>query len=184
MAALAEHIQEELIKVATGIGVLDGTLLETEDLEGKWAKDWAPEYMAEAVKNLNDYPEFTLACAGYAGMAAAKWWDEDWGRHHGEPFSSLLGPRGFDDMDDHICTAILGHPLDSTEAGVQRSTMECLSGTAWNLLSKSAVERGTKDALYAFANSAATMFRLGAAITLKKLGYRYQAVNIHTKGYN
>ena len=168
---IEEQLQEGLLKISSGLGLLDGTLLQSDDLEGKW-KEWAPEYMALAVKEINEYPEFTLACAAYAGTAAAKWWDEDWGRHHGEPFASLLGKRGFDDMDDHISNDILGYAPDSTEAGVLRSAFECLSSQAWSFLNHSAVERGTKDAFYALSRAANVLFRLGAAIELKKLGYR------------
>ena len=173
---IEEQLQEGLLKISSGLGLLDGTLLQSDDLEGKW-KEWAPEYMALAVKEINEYPEFTLACAAYAGTAAAKWWDEDWGRHHGEPFASLLGKRGFDDMDDHISNDILGYAPDSTAAGVLRSAFECLSSQAWSFLNHSAVERGTKDAFYALSRAANVLFRLGAAIELKKLGYRYQAID-------
>lgn len=170
------NLQDTLLRVCTSLGMLDGTLLSSDDLDGKW-KEFAPEYMVDAVKNVNDYPDFTLACAGYAGLAVAKWWDEDWGRHHGAEFKALQGPRGFDDMDDNITVNILGLPLDSAEAGVLRSTFECLTQQAWNFLRHSQVERGTADALKAFARAAYVIFRIGAAIQLKKMGYRYQAIN-------
>lgn len=170
-----EKLQNELLKVASSLGMLDSILLASDDIDCKW-KEFAAEYMVGAVKNINDYPEFTFACAAYAGMAVAKWWDEDWGKHHSALFSELQGQRGFDDMDDFICEKILGYEISSTEAGVLRKTMECLSTQCWTFINHSSVEKGTADALHALARAAYVMYRIGAAIQLKKLGYRFQAV--------
>ena len=99
---------DELVGLCTSFGLLDGELLASDDIDGKW-KEFAPEYMAEAVPNLNPFPEAAIGWAGYIGMAVAKWWDLDWGRHHSEKYEALHGPRGFDDMDDHIMQDILGY---------------------------------------------------------------------------
>lgn len=171
-----ENLQMQLLKVSTSLGLLDGTLLASDDIDCKW-KEFAPEYMVDAVKNYNDYPYFTLACAGYAGAAVAKWWDEDWGRHHNAEFKALQGPRGFDDMDDNIAVNLLGYALDSADAGVLRSTFECLTQQAVTFIRHSQIEAGTADALRALERTAYIIYRLGAAIELKKLGYRFQAVN-------
>ena len=113
--AYEENLLNELIRTCSSLGMLDGQLLNSEDIDHKW-KEWAPEYIAEALPEVNSYPEFAIACAGYTGMAVAKWWDEDWGRHHGADYASLHGPRGFDDMDEFIVQDILGLNLDSPEA--------------------------------------------------------------------
>jgi len=168
-------LQNELLKVGSSFGMLGDTLLASDDIDDKW-KELAPEYMAEAVKQVNSYPEFSVACAAYAGMAVAHWWDEDWGRHHSEKFSALLGSRGFDNMDDHIMADILGHPIDSVEAGVIVKNMEVLAQCTWNYIRHSSVEAGTSDAFNALARACRVLFRTGAAMQLKKLGYRYQAV--------
>ncbi len=155
--------------------MLDGTLLSSEDIDYKW-KEFAPEYMMDAVKNVNDYPEFAVACAGYAGMAVARWWDEDWGRHHSAKFAALLGSRGFDNMDDHILVDILGRKTDDMIVKM----MECLSRTCWNYIRHSSVEPGTKEAFYALECACRCMFRVGASMELKSLGYRYQAYDMNT----
>ena len=72
-----ENLLREMLRMCTSLGMLDGELLASEDIDQKW-KEWAPEYIAEALPEVNSYPEFAIACAGYAGMAAAQWWDEDW----------------------------------------------------------------------------------------------------------
>ena len=170
-------LENALLMVCTSLGMLDGTLLATDDIDSKW-KDLVPGYMADAVRNVNEYPDFTLACAGYAGTAVARWWDEDWGRHHGASLRDMQGERGFDDMDDYITVSILGYPLDSVEAGRLRSTMECLTRQAWNFINHSGVERGTADALTALSRSAFVIYRIGAAIELKRLGYRFEKVSM------
>ena len=50
------HLLEDMIRVCTSFGMLDGTLLESDDINAKW-KEFAPEYMADAVPNINDFPE-------------------------------------------------------------------------------------------------------------------------------
>lgn len=175
LESFEKGLQEELMKLAKSFGMLGSFFLETEDIDVKW-KEFAPEYLAEAVKNVNDYPEFAVACAAYAGMATAHWWDEDWGRHHSSKFADLLGPRGFDDMDDYIVTRIMGFPLDSAEAGTMKSTIELLSQQTWAYIRRSGVERATADAYAALARACRALFRVGAAMELKRLGYNYQAV--------
>lgn len=68
-----ENLQREMLKMCTSLGMLDGELLSSEDIDQKW-KEWAPEYIAESLPEVNSYPEFAIACAGYAGMAVAHWW--------------------------------------------------------------------------------------------------------------
>ena len=169
------NLEQHLMKVCRSFGLMGDVLLSSDDIDGKW-KEWAPEYIAEAVKTVSDYPQFSVACAGYAGMAVAKWWDEDWGRHHGAAFSSLLGSRGFDNMDDHIIESVLGLPLESVEGGALFKNMELISQACWDFIRKSSVESGTADAFHAFARACRVMFRVSASVELRRLGYRYQAV--------
>lgn len=118
------RLTDGLLRLCTSFGMLDGILLESEDINAKW-KEFAPEYMADAVPNIREFPEAAIGWAGYIGLATAKWWDEDWGKHHNEKYSSLLGPRGFDDMDEHIMENILGLERGSADAGVISKTLLC-----------------------------------------------------------
>ena len=82
-----ENLQREILKMCTSLGMLDGELLSSEDIDQKW-KEWAPEYIAEALPEVNSYPEFAMACAGYAGMAGGS--DaEDAGRQSGMDHSDF-----------------------------------------------------------------------------------------------
>ena len=173
-----ENLQRESLKMCSSLGMLDGELLASEDIDFKW-KEWAPEYIAVALPEVNNYPDFAIACAGYAGMAAAHWWDEDWGRHHSAEFDSLLGPRGFDDMDEHIVQKILGLTLDSVEAKQIMNILLCCAQKASTFIRHEQIEHQTVKAFHIFARTVKVMFRTGAALELKRLGYKFQKVDLN-----
>ena len=176
-----ENLQREILKMCTSLGMLDGTLLASEDIDQKW-KEWAPEYIAEALPEVNAYPEFAIACAGYAGMAVAKWWDEDWGRHHGEKYEKLHGPRGFDDMDEYIVQNILGLPLDSAEAKQLVNILLCCAQKAVTFIRHEHIEAQTVKAFHIFARTVKVMYKTGAAIQLRRLGYKFHKVALDRGG--
>jgi hypothetical protein len=153
--------------------MLDGELLASEDIDQKW-KEWAPDYIAEALPEVNSYPEFAIACAGYAGMAVAQWWDCDWERYAAEPYETLHGERGFDDMDEHIVRDILGIALDTPEATKIEDVMRSCAHSAMNIIRREDTEAQTTKAFYLFARTTRVMFRIGAAIRLKQLGYKFE----------
>ena len=175
------RLTEDMLRLCTSLGMLDGTLLESEDITSKW-KELAPEYMADAVPNIKEFPEAAVGWAGYIGLAVAKWWDEDWGKHHNAKYSSLLGPRGFDDMDEHIMENILGYRRGSAEAGIVAKTLLCCSQLAINSIRHENIETQSVLAFQAFARATRAMFRIGAAMELKREGYRFQKVRIAESG--
>ena len=172
-----ENLQREILKMCTSLGMLDGELLNSEDIDQKW-KEWAPEYIAEALPEVNSYPEFAIACAGYAGMAVAKWWDKDWGRHHSAKYESLHGPRGFDDMDEVIVQNILDLSLDSVEAKQIMNILLCCAQKAVTFIQHEHIEHQTVKAFHVFARTVKVMFRTGAALELKRLGYKFQKIDL------
>ena len=176
--AYEENLQMELLKMCRSLGMLDSELLSSEDIDQKW-KEWAPEYIADALPEVNSYPEFAIACAGYVGMAVAKFWDEDWGRHHGDDYKSLHGPRGFDDMDEYIVQNILGAALDSPEAKQIMNILLCCAQKAVNFIRHEHIEAQTTKAFHIFARTAKVMYKIGAAIQLRRLGYRFHKVDLN-----
>ena len=175
------NLLQEMLRVCTSLGMLDGELLNSEDIDQKW-KEWAPEYIAEALPEVNSYPEFAIACAGYAGMAVAQWWDQDWGRHHSESYESLHGPRGFDDMDEHIVQKILGLALDSTEAKQIVNILLCCAQKGVDFIRHEQIEVQTVKAFHIFARTVKVMFRIGAALQLRRLGYKFHKVDLNRFG--
>lgn len=173
-----ENLLQEMLRVCTSLGMLDGELLNSEDIDLKW-KEWAPEYIAESLPEVNSYPEFAIGCAGYAGMAVAQWWDTDWGRNHSMKYESLHGPRGFDDMDEHIVQNILGLSLDSVEAKQIVNILLCCAQKAVDMIRHEQIEHQTVKAFHIFARTVKVMFRIGAALQLKRLGYKFHKVDLN-----
>ncbi|MBQ8855632.1 MAG: hypothetical protein IJ023_05730 [Bacteroidales bacterium] len=176
-----ENLLREMLRMCTSLGMLDGDLLRSDDIDQKW-KEWAPEYIAEALPEVNQYPEFAIACAGYAGMAAAQWWDEDWGRHHGAKYETLHGPRGFDDMDEFIVRNILDLALDSTDAKQIMNILLCCAQKATTFIQHEHIEAQTVKAFHIFARTVQVMYRIGAALQLKRLGYKFHKVDLSRSG--
>lgn len=179
--AYEDNLLREILKMCTNLGMLDGELLASEDIDLKW-KEWAPEYIAEALPEVNSYPEFAIACAGYAGMAVATFWDKDWGKHHGEKYESLHGPRGFDDMDEHIVQNILGLALDSTDAKQLMNIMLCCAQKAVTFIQHEQIEYQTVKAFHVFARTVKVLYKIGAAIQLRRLGYKFHKVDLSQSG--
>jgi hypothetical protein len=173
------NLLQEMLRTCSSLGMLDRELLNSEDIDQKW-KEWAPEYIAEALPEVNSYPEFAIACAGYAGMAVAKWWDEDWGRHHGAKYESMHGSRGFDDMDEHIVQNILGLALDSIEAKQIMNIMLCCAQKAITFIQHEHIEHQTVKAFHIFARTVKVMYKIGAAIELRRLGYKLHKVDMNS----
>ena len=108
-------LQEALLRLCTSYHMLDGTLLASDDIDLHWKK-LAPEYMADAVPQVREYPTVSVAWAAYLGMAVAYGWDVDWETMEKTEYQAYYGEQGFDDMDEHIVHDILCLPLDGEEA--------------------------------------------------------------------
>lgn len=67
----------ELLKLCTSYNVLEGQLLITDDFNEIWNK-YAPEYVADAMKEIKEYPSVALAWAAYLGMGVANIWDKNY----------------------------------------------------------------------------------------------------------
>ena len=173
------RIQNELLKLCTSYKFLEGSLLSSEDVEARW-EALSLDYIADAVAQINEYPAVAVAWAGYMGMAVAHRWDDNWELYSNEEYRALYGENGFDDMDEHILRDIVGLPLDSQEA---KNIEEMLRRCAYSLLSlirHENIEPQSPMAYYTFARAAKVMYRIGAAMELKRLGYKFEKVDIPT----
>lgn len=169
-------LQEALLRLCTSEGSLDGILLNTPDFEEKWNSGMGEAYVAEAIKEFNEYPEVAIAWAGYLGMAAAVSWDRSMVRFLQDRYEDFHGSRGFDDMDEHITRDILHKPLASREAKDLASLMSACAGTALSLIRHEDVEYGSIDAYFIFIRCCKVLFMTGAAIELRELGYKMTPV--------
>lgn len=170
------RVQDELLRLCTSAGMLSGTLLASDDIDGQWNK-LAPEYMADAVPQVKDYPTVSVAWAGYLGMAIAWGWDTDWALYSQDSYTDYYGPAGFDDMDEHIVYNILGLPIDGYEAKALESIIRRCAETAVSLIRREQIEPQSAMAFHVFARACRVMYRIGAALELKRLGYKFEKIN-------
>lgn len=148
-----------------------------QDVEERW-NTLLPEYLADAVPQISDYPTVSLAWAGYIGMAVAHDWDSDWETLKERPYKEFYGPQGFDDMDEYIVQEILGIPLLSQEAEELEAMMRRLASQALTLIRRENIEPQSPAAFYAYTKAINVIFRIGAGVELLRLGYKYEKVNI------
>ncbi len=172
-----EKIQNELLRVCTSRRMLGGTLLATDDVTAHWDV-LAPEYVADAVGQIADYPTVSVAWAGYLGMAVAHGWDKNWQECLKTPYKAYYGAQGFDDMDEHIVRNVLGLSLDSKEAQDIEMVIRSCAQTAVTLIRREQIEPQSAMAFHVFARVIKVMYRVGAALELKRLGYKFEEVKL------
>ena len=169
------NLTQELLKLCTNYKMLDGTLLSTDDIDDQW-KELAPEYMADAVPQIAQYPTVSVAWAGYLGLAIARGWDADWEMCKNCGYKDFYGPRGFDDMDEHILFTVLGLAPESEEARKIEDMLRRCGEKAVTLIRHEQIDPQTAMAFHVFARTCRTMYRIGAAIALRRLGYKFEKV--------
>ena len=172
-----EKMQEELLRLCTSRVALKGVLLSTEDIDEQW-KILAPEYMGDAVPQIAQYPTVSVAWAAYLGMAVAYGWDSDWETYLKMPYQGYYGEQGFDDMDEHIVRDLLRIPLDSKTAKELEETIRQCGEKAVDVIRFEQIPTQSEMAFHVFARACKVMFRTGAAIQLKRMGYNFEKVNM------
>ncbi len=168
-----ETLSAQLLQLARQKGLLpEGDLPISPDMEQMWTR-LAPEFLADAVPEFNGYPEVVLAWAAYLGAAVAWGWDRDWEAFKSKDYAFFRGPQGFDYMDEHITADILAMPLGSDAARFLADALRSLATAAHSSLLHSGIEAGSQDAFKAVLAALETMYSLGAAIQLHRLGYKW-----------
>lgn len=172
-----EKMQDDLLRLATSRNMLKGVLLATEDIDEQW-NILAPEYMGDAVPQIAHYPTVSVAWAAYLGMAVAYGWDSDWETFLKMPYQSYYGEQGFDDMDEHIVRDLLRIPLDSRTAKELEETIRQCGEKAVDLIRYEQIPPQSEMAFHVFARACKAMYKIGAAIQLKRMGYNFEKVNM------
>lgn len=172
-----EKVMNELLRLCTSYNALENTLLATDDIDARW-DTLAPEYIADAVKEIANYPTVAVAWAAYLGMAVAHEWDKDWELYRDKEYKGYYGSQGFDDMDENILYNVLKIKPDSKEAKEREDMMRRCAQLCITLIRHENIEPQSPTAFYAYAKVAKTMFRIGAAIELKHMGYKFEKVGL------
>ena len=168
------RLQDSLVSLCTAYEMMGGVLLENDDIESKFTESLAAPYLADAVREYRAYPEAAVAWAGYLGMAVAKLWDADWQAYQQVRYEDLLGPRGFDDLDERITAQVLGYELDSEPARRIADILSYCAVEALTMIRHEHIEPQSPRAYYIFARTVQVLYRIGASIELFLLGYKLE----------
>ena len=168
-----KSLLSEVLKYLTSLGHLDGKLLETEDINEVWEKV-APSYVADSIKEIAKYPNVALGWAMYVGMAVARFWDEDWNCYSSKEnlYEYLRDKRGYDYLDEVVRGDVLsldGELFEQMEELVRRTSSMVLSH-----IRHEQIEPQSPIAFHVFARSIRVLYKIGAAVELKNLGYKFE----------
>lgn len=167
-------LSKQLMHIAEDMRYMGSQLYQSDDIDNVW-KEIAPQYMADAVPNIAEYPTVAIAWAGYIGMAIANMWDRDWAAAMklDNIYDALQKPRGFDAMDEYIMEEVLDFPVDSVAAKGVENLMRNLSQAALSQIRHENIEPQSAMAFHVFARTVRSMFRIGASCELYRLGYKW-----------
>lgn len=165
------RLQRELLRVCQEAGALGPLFLECEEITSKW-DDYAEQYMADAVGQIDDYPNAAVGWAAFIGMAVAQWWGTDWPASRFTPYRHLYGAEKWDDMDDRIMVDILALPLGSSEEQFLRDTIITCAEKAISIIMEEDFEPCSDQAYEILSITIKTMFKIGAALQLHRMGWR------------
>lgn len=172
-----DKMQQSLLRLCTSYHQLDGVWLSSEDITTHWQK-LASEYLADAVGQVSEYPTVSVAWAAYLGLAMAYGWDMNWAVFSKAEYKFFYGEKGFDDMDEHIVRDILGMPLEGEEARTLEEMIRRCAQTVVDMIRHEQIEPQSTLAYYAFSRACEVMYGVGSALGLKRLGYKFQKVDL------
>jgi len=171
MKDFEEKINKGLSDMLLTYGLIDTKFPDNPDIEGKWAKI-GESYMPDGVREFADYPMVSLGWMMYIGMAVAKFWDEDWiiYDHIDDLYLYMREKRGFDELDEYIRETVLG--LKDEEFDATEKLVRTCSERVHSMLHHENIEHGTERAFRAYVACIHQLYLMGAAVQLRKMGYR------------
>lgn len=171
MDAIEQIMHDDLAQYLRAQGELDERLPETPDIADRWARV-GEAYLPDGMREFAAYPTVSLGWMMYVGMAIAKYWDEDWELYSkvDDLYGYLRDRIDYDHMDDYIAehVLLLG---EADRKALQRLVGECAARTC-SRLTHMGIEPGTKEAFRAYVAALHQLYLLGAAVQLKRLGYK------------
>lgn len=170
-----QQLMQHMLRITKSMQLTDGQLLESPDINGKW-EEVANSYIADSAKEIADYPTVSLGWAMYLGMAVARYWDEDWDVYSKVPniYEYIRDKRGYDYMDEVVRGEILmlkDKDYDQMEKIVQGCAQQVL-----NKIRYEKVEPQSPLAFHIYVRSITVLYKIGASIELKALGYKFEKV--------
>lgn len=163
-------LQNNLIQLLRGKGIIGERLPETPDISELWDK-LVETYCADAVKEVAKYPTVALGWAMYLGMGIAKYWDDDWDTYSKHPnlYLHIRDIRGFDYMDEVVRGELLG--LKEPSYSECENLVRSCSQMAHDQIRHEQIEPSSPLAYYTFIASCRILYLMGAAVGLRMCGY-------------
>jgi hypothetical protein len=171
MENFEEQLRNDLHQFLQTLQEVDERLPECPDVEEKW-EAIAKAYIPDGIREFTDYPSVSLGWMMYIGMAVAKMWDTEWTIYSKieDLYAYMRDKRGYDAMDEYIREEVL--LLEGEAYGaLEKLVGECAS-RIYNALRRQNIEPGTKDAFNGYVACLHQLYLFGAAIQLKRMGYR------------
>ena len=171
MENFEEQLRNDLHQFLQTLQEVDERLPECPDVEEKW-EAIAKAYIPDGIREFTDYPSVSLGWMMYIGMAVAKMWDVEWEIYSKieDLYAYMRDKRGYDAMDEYIREEVLLLEGEAYSA-LEKLVGECAS-RIYNALRRQNIEPGTKDAFNGYVACLHQLYLFGAAIQLKRMGYR------------
>lgn len=168
------YFEENLLKDLYGYlklhGEVDDMMPDAPDIEEKWVPV-VNAYMADGVREFQQYPLTSLGWMMYVGMAVAQKWDNDWEAFSQleDPYAVLRDVRGYDEMDEYIAEEVL--QLDEQKCEELTKLVGNCTTRTYNYLMHQGLEPGTAQALQAYIGCLHQLYLMGACVQLHRMGY-------------
>lgn len=178
LARFDQQLTQHLLRLCTSARLLSGQLLETPDLEAVWPEVCTP-YLGDAVPEIAKYPTVAIGWMGFVGMALADRWDKSWEEAMKAPhelYPALL-KRGFDALDDYVLDEVLA-VTDAEERAHLHAVMRTCAEAAHAALRREEIEPQSPMAFHCYVHALRVMYRIGIAIQLHRLGYKYEEISM------
>lgn len=170
-------LSEQLIKMLSDKNLLGGYTFEVEELGQMWHK-CAPDYMADAVPQIADYPLAAIAWAAYFGAGAAVMWDKQKIADDENLYLRLRDARGFDEMDEYVAYLMLDNGIKQTDIDRVEDALRSAAMAAETAIRKEGIEPQSVMAFHIFARVVKIFFVLGLSVALHLMGYKYEKVKV------
>lgn len=171
-----DQLHQDLHQFLLSMKEVDERMPECPDVEDKW-EVIAKAYIPDGIREFQDFPSASLGWMMYIGMAVAKMWDTDWDIYSkvADLYVYMRDKRGYDAMDEYIREEVL--LLQGADYSMlEKLTGECAS-RVYNALMHQHLEPGTKEAFNGYVACLHQLYLFGAAIQLKRMGYRMTQMN-------
>ena len=170
-------LAEQLTKYLSDKRLIGGYTFEVEELAEMWHR-CAPDYMADAVPQIADYPLAAIAWAAYFGAGAAVLWDKQKIAENENTYLRLRDARGFDEMDEYVAYLMLDAGIKQDEIDRVEEALRGAAISAETAIRKEGIEPQSVMAFHVFARVVKIFFVLGMSVALHLMGYKYEKVKV------